>query len=181
MKVLVKANRRDPNARLAFISYTNYQGNEISLPAYFDKRDLTQPKPDTEVEVMISGVLYEKDENGHFDFSKPRCFFIKEPAENQFKVTYEGFECDTSMCTTTTNFRFVDAHLNTKKLQWMTPGKLMQSLIVADNVNARFDDRDRYPLTPGVGWVEKNAANGVWRLAGVEETKYLDFRNMKDR
>ena len=116
---------------------------------------------------MICGILWNKNDVG-YDFNAiPKCFFIRQPTD-EIKVRYDGFECSGSMCQTTSSA----TELLTKKVHYtVTPGKLMQSLVVADNVSGgEYED-----LTPGFGWIKRNPENGKMRLEGVDSLKELDL------
>ncbi len=171
MKVLVLNNKRDPNLRIAFVKGMTKKLGEISVPAYFDKNiPLDQlPAHGSEVEVMICGVLFPKDDNGHFNFgAMPKCFFIRQPTD-EIIVKYDGFECSGSMCQTVTTA----TELLTKKVHYtVTPGKLMPYLVVADNVS---DGTIYNKPVPGIGWIKRNPENGKMRLEGVESLAELEL------
>lgn len=183
MRVQVIANRRDPSARLAFLHYLDMHGEMQSAPGYFDKKLAVQPLAGSEVEAMISGVLYHKDATGQFfDFHKPKCFFLTPPQEHHIKVWYDGFECSGSGCTTTARaYKILPNGTMEKNGKTMTPGKLMSSLIVADNTSNAFYGKPSIPPTPGFGWAERHPQNTHLRLAGVEEVKYLNIHIKEDQ
>lgn len=192
MFVDIIQNRRDPNGRLAFIRAESKRWGTVSMPAYFP-RDSQTTTPLGKLEVMITGLLYHKMDNGMNDWDRaPKCVFIREPSpdEGDHKIWYRGFECSGSMCTTTTSGFAIDGFIpfptlaakrKNKKLwkcedgversddhfiSFITPGRLQDWIITADNVNTSFTNRA--PLTHGIGWCRYNKDKGIYRLEGVE-------------
>lgn len=174
MRVIVKENRSNPELRLTFINYINHLGEQVSIPAYFDKRLPVQPEAGKEVEVMINGVLYHKDANGYYDYNRPKSFFIAEPIEGKHvKIWYNGFACSGSGCATTAIGYEMVGEKRKAEGKTLTPGRLMQSLIVADQVS----DASNYEKeTPGFGWAEVHPENNRrMRLVGVDDPKHLNL------
>lgn len=159
MLVNVIANRRNPDLRLAFIKAETKKHGVVSIPGYFEN---DAPMPSIgDHEVMITSAMFHRDENGHFNYdAKPKNFFIRIPT-TEILVDHCGFECDGSMCQTL-SFATVNG-----RHTMITPGLMMQYLPVADNVNAEFDKRPRYPLKPGKAYVAKHPEKGTWRVVGV--------------
>lgn len=181
MFVNVIANRRDPENRLAFIKFKSKKFGDISLPGYFDKSFIAPSIG--EHEVMICGVLMKRGDRTITGFGgtphemvnailwdePPKCVFIRTPTLEDMKVFYDGFECSGSMCATTT--RGTEFY-GGKVFGTITPGKMMDYLVTAQNVNRRGDDREA--RTPGIGWA-KMADTGHMRLEGVDSMDCLIF------
>lgn len=167
MLVNAIANRRDESLRLAFVKGVTKRHGTISVPGYFEKDAPTPPLG--EHDVMITAAIFPRNEYGHFQFDAvPKNFFIRIPT-NEILVEHCGFECAGSMCQTLSF-----AKINGKETM-ITPGRMMQYLPVADNVNAEFDNRPRYPLIPGKAYVAKHPEKGTWRVVGVPCISELDI------
>lgn len=187
MLVNVLINRRDPEGRLAFIKFESKLHGTLSLPAYFDKNNLTDKTG--EMEVMICGVLMPKGdrvvnnwnntetytmENTTLWDQPPRCLFIRCPTAEDTKISYRGFECSGSMCSTTA----VGAReygTKDKFVGLVTPGRLFDHLVIADNVNVGWQGQKAKPLTAGTGWIRRHPNGGAMQLVGVESTAELKF------
>lgn len=160
-------NRRDPSKRIAFIKAVTEKHGSISLPAFFE---INYPMPEVgEHEVMITGALFPKDANGHYNYDAlPKNLFVRLP-QDEILVDHEGFECNGSMCQTLSYTKI------NGKTTMITPGKMMQYLHVADNVNAEFDNREPYPLKPGKAYVARHPEKGTWRVVGVPSLSELNL------
>lgn len=168
MRVTVIANRKDESRRLAFVKVETKRHGAISVPGYFDN-DMPMPEIG-EHEVMITAVIFPRNEHGHIQFDeKPKNFFLRVVTDKDILVEHEGFECSGSMCQTLA-FAAIDG-----RTQKITPGRMMQYLPVADNVNAAFDKRDLYLLTPGKAYIERHPEKGHWRVAGVPSISELNI------
>lgn len=167
MLVNVLANRRDPERRIVFAKVMSKRHGYISIPSYFDNNF---PMPELgELEVMISNVAFPRDKDGYFDYTAvPKHMFLRTITGVEL-VEHEGFECSGSMCQT---LAFATLH---GKRKMISPGRMMQYLPVADNVNARFYNREPYPLVPGKAYIEYNPEKGSWRVAGVPSFEELNI------
>lgn len=165
MKVSVLVNKSDASKRLAFIRH-NFPHGISSVPAYFPK-DLPVdilPSEGSEVEVMISGVLYRHDDKSRI--SSVKCLFIREPTDEDIKVRLEGFQTWGSQCFTDSKAVSMDG----KKTVYhtVTPGRLMSSL-------PDFYEGSPEPMVSLTGWIRKNPTNNKMRLEGVEDINSLRF------
>lgn len=112
------------------------------------------PSDGSEAEYMITDVLG----------SHPKGFVV-EPVTAEYRlVAHSGFECSGTMCATT-------AWTNDEAVGCLTPGRVMDLLPVAQNVNARVDGRDRQPRRPGRIYVR----NGERRGAGLPDLSEVDL------
>ena len=182
MIVEIVQNKRDPERRLAFIKVTTKRFGEISIPAYADNGT-----PVGETEAMITGVAWHRNEHNLHDYCRPpKCAFIRVPTD-EMRVRYRGFECSGSMCITDSSCYVVNKFDDTedyvtfanwavkdKSIRFLgriTPGRLQEVLIVADNVNTSFQNRK--PPTPGFGWIKMNPNSGFHRIEGVRSFNEL--------
>ena len=171
MRVVVQENKKRPDQRIVFIKGNVPLWGEFSVPAYLPKELQVQPAVGSTIEVMISGMLWHRDEHDMYAYERaPRCFFIKEPTL-ETKVKYDGFVCWGSMCTTTA---YAEEFTTGAKVGTITPGRLHMFIREIDTVSG-MDERDESKKVPGVGWVAKNPNNLMWRLEGVEGLEQLDL------
>jgi len=171
MRIEIIENRNRSGNYLGFVRGDTKKYGRISVPAYFAKE--SKDVAPGEQEVMISGVLFHKNDEGFYDYKKaPKCFFIR-TLDGVMKAHLEGFECIGTMCETTSSATLLDG--SRKQIHTVTPGLLMEYIYVAENVNATFDKREPYPLKPLIGWIKKHPSNGHHRLEGVEDLKDLNI------
>ena len=103
--------------------------------------------------------------------------FVVEPVTAEYRlVAHRGFECSGSMCQTT-------AWTDDKVTGWLTPGRVMDILPVAENVNTRVDGRDKRPLRPGRIYVREgeNRGAGLPDLVEVDLSKALHLAEHRKR
>lgn len=156
MFVEIRANRRHGGSPLAIIE---------GIPAYFP--DSMPQMVGTTVEVMVTGILFHRDERGYLT-GNPKCLFIRPVLSSDTKVAFRGFECIGSMCTTTSQATIVE----TNKPTWLTPGRT--GVYVAENVNANFYKLPPNPLVPGIGYVIRDGEHNQ-RLEGLDDFRSLEY------
>jgi len=168
----IQRNRRDATKRVAFI------GRQL---CFLDRR-FPLLDPGAEVEVMVVQASYGVHPTGHDWAGSPDRSVLRglmiQPVDRALHalVAIDGFECSGSMCRTTAHGRETDGSraltaqeaypskrpgesreswlARDRGSMWLTPGRV--DVTVADNVNARFYDRQPTPLRPMNVWVERS-------------------------
>lgn len=138
------------------------------------ERGTPVPEVGSEVEVMISRVIYPRAQNDYLDMSRAKCLIVRSDLDRWEKVHYGGFETSGSMCMTSSEARVYNSNM---RLHTVTPGRV--GVYEANNVNANWQ-KGLYKLQPGTGWVDMNppARRGSTRqspprLVGVESLDAL--------
>lgn len=162
---LQPTDQRRDHSLMAFIE---------GIPSFLE-RGTSGPTIPGEYEMMVSRVIFPRvtiDGYETFDFTKVKCFLIRQPTEEDQKVNFDGFEMAGSMCRTDSMANYTHKPCDQKFR--ITPGHV--GVYVAENVNARFNGSNYYPKIPGVGWV-KHIEGRPPRLEGVDDPKYLAVNN----
>jgi hypothetical protein len=177
MRVLPKVDAKDPAKRIARVHAepeenggTKELNQWIGMLCFFDKK-LPQPAPGVGIDVMITGLLWNRTPDGnYFDYSRaPKGLFVREVTADDMLVHHKGFECSGSMCSTTA----IVADRSRKDMggcYTLTPGRLNGTIREVDNVNSRFLGIDSAVPIPGVAFVSREhlrTAGGICRIEGV--------------
>jgi hypothetical protein len=133
-----------------------------------------QPQVGQPVEVMISGVCYNRCDDGYVDPDSVRFVFLRVVTPDLVEISHDGFECSGTMCRTLAHAKYDNRTI------YLTPGRT--GVWVADNVNVGWKTLsgtiERQELRPGVCYVEAARINkgGAVRVEGVGSINELDFR-----
>jgi hypothetical protein len=115
------------------------------------------PTDGTEIDFMITGPLG----------THPTGFVVEPVTADYVLVQHRGFECAGSMCCT-------EAYA--PNFGWITPGRVMNIVRTADNVNASFYKRAPTPLTPGAVYIRR----GETRAAGLPDLSMVNTTRAKE-
>lgn len=162
MKVRVVEGRKgDPVAHIE-----NY------LCLFDQKTQGTPPEIGSEVDVMITSVVWPKDGQGSFDYSrKPSTLLIRTIDENtDVLIKHRGFEVYPNSCSELASV------ISAGKSYSISPGRLHTAMYIADNVSVKDG---KMPLIPGSAYIKVNAgfhrSQGVVRIEGVPDLSCLRF------
>jgi len=162
MKVRVVEGRKgDPVAHIE-----NY------LCLFDQKTQGVLPEIGSEVEVMITSVVFPKNGHGNFDYSrKPSMLLIRTIDEDtDVLIKHKGFEMLPNSCSELASV------ISAGKFYSVSPGRLHTAMYIADNVSNR---KVKLPLVPGSAYIKINAgfhrSQGVIRIEGVPDLECLRF------
>lgn len=155
---VVEGRKGDPVAHIE-----NY------LCLFDQKTQGTPPQIGSEVDVMITSVVWDKNSQGNFDLSRPKMLLIRTVDEDtDVLIKHRGFELYPNSGSELA--RVISAGRDYS----ISPGRLCTAMYMAINLN---DKEPRLPLIPGTAYVKIDAvahrSPGVRRIEGVPDVECL--------